>query len=138
MEVVLSVFRWIYNALKKSLSFIVTVPGIIASAVASVVSVIVSLFNGFSYWTDIVQWLNEATVHVSEFMGDSSALFQSMISFFALDRLIQISLVVLTSTFGVTVGIFVSMIVSVITLVPIVYGCKFTIKAISLATSAGR
>lgn len=135
MGVVIKFFVWLYERLRSAVAFLVSVGGMIVSAVAGCIAVVSSMFSRFSFWDSPRQWLQDATTAVADVVNnDVGVIGGVLLRFFAVDRLVQVCATSVASTVGVTVLIFVTIFTALVSVVPAVLAVRAVLRAVKLST----
>lgn len=137
MGALLNFVNWLWRLLSKSFPLLFNLPAQIGLAVGGCVAAVASMFSHFSFFTTATSWINEltnSTQIVLDSFGSSNAAY-IFLGWFAFGRLVQVVGGVIALTLGVTAVVFVTMLVSTLSVLTVAYVVRGVQKAIQICSA---
>lgn len=136
MGIVVEIFQWIYNLLKRFVLSVVSVYGAITAAIAGFGTFLYTCVREFDESTNIIRWIDAATRGVDT-LNDSiepGSFGDVILHMFAVDS----AMTALVSGIGLTFGMFLAFIgvvlVGIFTLIPTVLAAQVIMKSVKVAS----
>lgn len=137
MGALVNFVNWLWRLCSKSFGLLFNVPTQIGLAVGGCVAAVATMFSHFSFFTTATSWIHElktsAQMVVDSFAGSNAASI--FLGWFAFGRLVQVVAGVVTLTLGVTAVVFVTMLVSTLSVLTTAYIVRGVQKAIQICSA---
>lgn len=135
MSLLLDFFRWLRDVFTNVIKWLLTVKGLITTAVAQLIAFITGMVGRFT-WTDTIGgWIDNATEYVTTLSNtEIGTVGQFVIRWFAFDQLVSAFVALIGVTGGVIVLVFSGFVASLLLLISVVLSIKAVMKLISVCS----
>ena len=137
MGALINFVNWFWRLLSKSVVLLFNLPFQIGLAIGGCVAAVATMFSHFSFFSSATSCINELTrsAHtVIDSYGGSNAAY-IFLGWFSFGRLVQVVGGVISLTRGVTAVVFVTMLVSTLSVLTVAYTVRGVQKAIQICSA---
>lgn len=136
MGILLDFFRWLRDAFVNAIKWLLTVKGLVATAVAQLIAFITGMVGRFTWTSTIGQWIDTATDQITTLSNtEIGAVGEFVIRWFAFDQLVSAFVALIGVTGGVVVLVFSGFVASLLLLISVVLSIKSVMKLISVCSA---
>lgn len=125
MQYIYDLFKYVGSTLKKCLFGLLSIPGLILSAVGGFAALLLGLFTGWDYSTELISRIDNAANMLDQQFGvfryTSSPMLDMLVSFLAVDTLVEcmvllvgVTVALVTVTLVTFLGLMVSLCVGIL------------------------
>lgn len=134
MQFIVDVCTYVANALRKSLSALMSIPGLVLSGVTGFVTFVLSLFTDWDYTTRIVDQIDGVSAVMAEQFGvlrsSSSPVLDILVSFLAVDTFVECMVMLVAATIALVVSTLLTFGVAVVGLAVGILSIRGVLKLI--------
>lgn len=135
MSILLDFFRWLRDIFTNVIKWLLTVKGLVATAIAQLIAFITGMVGRFTWTETVGGWIDTATGYIASLSNtDIGVVGQFVIRWFAFDQLVSSFVSLIGVTAGVVVLVFSGFVVSLLLLISVVLSIKAAMKLISVCS----
>lgn len=120
MSYIIELCQYIARGLRSSLFALMSIPGLIVSAIVGFVTFMVSLFSEWDYTTELCSKIDTASSYISEQFSvlhqNSSPVIDILVSFLAVDTFVECMVLLVTVTVALVVSMFCTFVLGIVLL----------------------
>lgn len=127
-------FGWLVDGARFLIPLILSVPGLMVIALGSIGVFVSTIFSRFTWLASATQYVQQATQIVQQFGNEEyGAIGQFLLGWFGFGNLAIAITSVITMTVGATIAVFVTLLIGIVAIVPLVYAVRAALRTINLA-----